>query len=113
VRLIVDQASAVSAVDLRTQADGIVQPQAGGTLMLDRVGKDEVVHVGDEIITSGWRSGQLASLYPRGLTIGRVTFVGKLSSDLYQQVLIRSDVDFSELDSVLVLVSSKPSPELP
>ena len=113
VRLIVDQASAVSAVDLRTQADGIVEPQAGGSLMLDRVGKDEVIHVGDEIVTSGSRAGQLASLYPRNIPIGRVTFVGKLSSDLYQQVLIRSDVDFTGLDSVFVLVSTKPSPELP
>jgi rod shape-determining protein MreC len=113
VRLITDQASAVSAVDLRTRADGIVEPQSGGALMLDRVSKDEVVKVGDEIITSGWRSGQLASLYPRGLTIGRVTFVGRLNTDLYQQVLIRSDVDFSGLDSVLVLVSSRPSPVLP
>jgi rod shape-determining protein MreC len=113
VRLIVDQASAVSAVDLRTQADGIVEPQPGGSLMLDRVGKDEVVHVGDEVVTSGSRAGQLASLYPRNIPIGRVTFVGKLSSDLYQQVLIRSDVDFTGLDSVFVLVSTKPSPELP
>jgi rod shape-determining protein MreC len=113
VRLIVDQASAVSAVDLRTQADGIVQPQSSGTLMLDRVGKDEVVRVGDEIITSGSRPGQLASLYPKNIPIGRVTFVGKLSSDLYQQVLIQSGVDFSGLDSVTVLVSTKPAPELP
>ena len=113
VRLLVDQASAVSAVDLRTGAQGIVQPQSGGTLTLDRVSKKEVVQVGDEIITSGWRSGRLSSLYPRGLMIGRVTYVGRLNTDLYQQVLIRSDVDFSGLDSVLVLVSDRPAPELP
>jgi rod shape-determining protein MreC len=113
VRLITDQASAVSAVALRTGADGIVQPQSGGTLMLDRVSKREVVQVGDEVVTSGWRSGRLASLYPRGIPIGRVTYVGRLNTDLYQQVLIRSDVDFSGLDSVLVLVSNRPAPELP
>ena len=100
VRLITDQSSAVSAIDLRTRADGIVQPQSGGSLMLDRVSKKEVVNVGDEIVTAGWRSGQLSSLYPKGIMIGRVTFVGGLSTDLYQQVLIRSDVDFSALDSV-------------
>jgi rod shape-determining protein MreC len=113
VRLITDQASAVSAVALRTGADGIVQPQSGGTLMLDRVSKREVVQVGDEVVTSGWRSGRLASLYPRGIPIGRVTYVGRLNTDLYQQVLIRSDVGFSGLDSVLVRVSNRPAPELP
>ena len=96
VRLLTDESSAVSALDLRTGASGIVQHgQSGDSLVLDRVSKKEVVHVGDEIVTAGWRSGQLASLYPKGIPIGRVTFVGGLSTDLYQQVLIVSDVDFS------------------
>jgi cell shape-determining protein MreC len=55
----------------------------------------------------------LASLYPKGITIGRVSFVGGLSTDLWQQVLVESDVDFSSLDSVLVLVPRRPTPELP
>jgi rod shape-determining protein MreC len=87
--------------------------QAGDALVLDRVRKDAVVSVGDEIITAGWRSGQLASLYPKGIPIGRVTYVGQLDTDLYQQVQIRSDVDFSSLDSVLVLVGRRPAPTLP
>ena len=81
--------------------------------MLDRVSKREVVHVGDEIVTAGWRTSGLASLYPKGILIGRVSFVGGLSTDLWQQVLIESDVDFAALDSVLVLVSKRPTPELP
>ena len=114
VRLLTDESSAVSAIDLRTRASGIVQHgPSGDSLVLDRVLKKEVVKVGDEIVTAGWRVGQLASLYPKNIPIGRVTFVGRLSSDLYQQVLIRSDVDFSALDSVLVLRSDQPQPELP
>ena len=113
VRLITDQSSAVPSIDLRTRASGIVEPQSGGTLTLDRVTKKEVVHVGDEVVTAGWRSGQLSSLYPKGIMVGRVTFVGRLNTDLYQQVLIRSDVDFSALDSVIVLVSNRPTPKLP
>lgn len=114
VRLLTDESSAVSGIDLRTSAAGIVRHgQSGDSLVLDRVSKKEFVHVGDEIITAGWRSGQLASLYPKGIPIGRVTFVGQLNTDLWQQVLIVSDVDFSSLDSVLVLVSRRPQPELP
>lgn len=114
VRLLTDESSAVSSVDLRTRASGVVlHGQSGNSLVLDRVSKREVVHVGDEIVTAGWRTGGLASLYPKGIPIGRVSFVGGLSTDLWQQVLIESDVDFAALDSVLVLVPRRPAPELP
>ena len=114
VRLLTDESSAVSALDLRTGASGIVRPgQSGDALLLDRVSKREHVEVGDEVITAGWRSAGLASLYPKGIPIGHVSFVGRLSTDLWQQVLIRSDVDFSAIDAVLVLVSRRPAPELP
>ena len=114
VRLLTDEQSAVSSVDLRTRAAGVVvHGESGNSLALDRVSKREVVHVGDEIVTAGWRSGSLASLYPKGIKIGRVSFVGGLSTDLWQQVLVESDVDFSSLDSVLVLVPRRPTPELP
>jgi rod shape-determining protein MreC len=109
VTLLTDSSSAVSARVLRTQASGVVEHgQAGDSLVLSRVSKKEVVRVGDEIVTSGWRLGDLASLYPAGIPIGRVTYVGSLNTDLYQQVQIESDVDFSSLESVLVLV---PEPE--
>jgi rod shape-determining protein MreC len=114
VRLLTDEQSAVSALDLRTSAAGIVRHgPSGDALVLDRVSKKEVVRVGDEIITAGWRSGPLASLYPKGIKIGDVTFVGRLNTDLYQQVQVVSGVDFSALDSVFVLVSKRPAPELP
>ena len=114
VRLLTDESSAVSSVDLRTRASGVVvHGQSGNALVLDRVSKKEVVHVGDEIVTAGWRANGLASLYPKGIPIGRVSFVGGLSTDLWQQVLVESDVDFASLDSVLVLVPRRPTPELP
>lgn len=114
VRLLTDESSAVSAVDLRTGASGIVvHGQSGDALVLDRVSKKEVVRIGDEITTAGWRSGPLASIYPKGIPIGRVSSVGELNTDLYKQVLVVSDVDFESLDSVFVLVSRRPPPELP
>lgn len=114
VRLLTDESSAVSAVDLRTRASGVVlHGQSGDALVLDRVSKREFVRVGDEIVTAGWRSGSLASLYPKGIPIGRVSFVGGLSTDLWQQVLVVSGVDFSALDAVLILVPKRQTPELP
>jgi rod shape-determining protein MreC len=114
VRLLTDEQSAVSALDLTTRAAGVVRHgQSGNSLVLDRVAKKEFVQVGDEVITAGWRSGSLASLYPKGIPIGRVSFVGGLSTDLWKQVLVVSDVDFSSLDAVLVLVPRRPAPVLP
>ena len=115
VTLLTDETSAASALDLRTGAAGIVRHGAGAgdTLVLDRVAKDEVVNVGDEVVTAGWRSGGLASLYPKGIPIGRVTSVGQTDTDLYKQVQIAPYADFGSLDAVLVLVSRTPPPELP
>lgn len=107
VTLLTDAASAVSAIVLRTRAAGIVEHgQTGDSLVLTRVSKADNVSVGDEVVTSGWREGDLESLYPPGIPIGRVTYASSLNTDLYQQVQIESDVDFSSLDSVLVLVRS-------
>jgi rod shape-determining protein MreC len=105
VTLLTDADSAVSAVDLQTQASGVVEHgQAGDSLVVAYVSKSDNVNVGDEIVTSGWRQGDLASLYPPGIPIGRVTYASSLNTDLYQQVQIESGVDFSSLESVLVLV---------
>ena len=114
VTLLSDESSAVSALDVRTDATGLVQHgQGSSALVLSRVAKKEVVHVGDEIVTAGWRTEGLASLYPRGIPIGSVSSVGQTDTDLYQQVQIAPYVDFSSLDAVLVLVSHNPLPKLP
>jgi len=106
IQLLTDQEAAVSAVDLRTSAPGIVRHARGTreTLVLDRVRKQDVIRVRDEIVTAGWRAGGLSSLYPKGIPIGEVTSVGQTDTDLFQQVQIDPYVDFGSLDAVLVLV---------
>ena len=106
VTLLTDETSAVSALDLRTNAAGIVRHGVAGgdALVLDRVTKEDVVRAGDVVITAGWRSGRLASIYPRGIPIGIVTSVGQLDTDIYKRIEVDPFVDFSSLDSVLVLV---------
>ena len=60
--------------------------------------------LGDTIVTAGWQLAALASLYPRGIPIGRVTSVGQDDTDLYKQVQVEPFADFDSLDAVLVLV---------
>jgi rod shape-determining protein MreC len=99
----------VSAVDVRTSANGIVRHgrASRSTLVLDRVPKADVVRVGDMVVTAGWESPRLSSLYPRGIPIGRVTSVGQTDTDLYKQVLVEPFADFGSLDAVLVLVPTE------
>jgi rod shape-determining protein MreC len=106
VTLLTDETSAVSALDVKSNAAGIVRHGAAGgeALILERVAKEDVVEAGDVIITAGWRSGRLASIYPRGIPIGIVTSVGQLDTDIYKRIEVDPFVDFSELDAVLVLV---------
>jgi rod shape-determining protein MreC len=105
VTLLSDEASAVSAIDLQTNAAGIVRHGQGpDSLILDRVSKKEVVGVGDQIVTAGWSHGELESLYPKGIPIGQVTNVGGADVELFQQVQIAPFADLSSPQAVLVLI---------
>ena len=113
VTLLTDQASAVSALVLQSGATGIVRhgPSDGSALVLDRVGKDELVSEGDLVITAGWKSGNLESLYPRGIPIGTVASVGQQDVDLYKRIQVTPLVDFDSLAEVIVLVGNPKAKE--
>ena len=106
VTLLTDEQLAVSALDVKSGAAGIVKHgrASASTLIFDRVPKKLKVSVGDTIVTAGWRSSKLASLYPRGIPIGRVTSVGQADTDLWKQVQVEPFADFDRVDAVLVLV---------
>jgi rod shape-determining protein MreC len=106
VTLLTDQSSAVSAMVLESGAAGIVRhgPSGSSGLVLDRVGKDELVEEDDLVFTAGWRSGKLESLYPRGIPIGTVKSVGQQDVDLYKRIQVAPLVDFDSLAEVIVLV---------
>jgi rod shape-determining protein MreC len=104
VTLVTDETSAVSGLDIRTNASGIAERSSSGSFRLDRVTKDQVVNPADVIVTAGWRSGDLASLYPRGIPLCVVAHVGQSDTDLYKQIQCDPFVDFSKLEAVIVLV---------
>jgi rod shape-determining protein MreC len=106
VTLLTDQSSAVSAMVLESGAAGIVRHGSSdpAALILDRVGKDALVEEGDLIVTAGWQSGELESLYPRGIPIGTVESVGQQDVDLYKRIQIAPLVNFDSLSDVIVLV---------
>jgi rod shape-determining protein MreC len=107
VTLVTDPNFAASARDLPTGAEGIVHHPATGSdvLMLDGVKVDKEVREGDSIITSGWRRDDLSSLYPKGISIGRITFYKQTDVDPNKQIQVEPSVDFSSLDAVIVLIA--------
>jgi rod shape-determining protein MreC len=109
VTLLTDQSSAVSAIVLETSASGIVRHGSSDSsaLVLDRVGKDELVENGGLVITAGWRTGKLESLYPYGIPIGTVKSVGQQDVDLYKRIQVAPLVNFDSLSDVIVLVPNK------
>jgi rod shape-determining protein MreC len=111
VLLLTDQQSAAAALDIDagSTATGLVRAaRAGsGALVLDRVGKDEQVERGDQIVTKGTREGELESLYPRGIPIGVVTFVNQTDTDPYKRIQLQPYVDFDALDQNLIVLVPK------
>lgn len=106
VTLLNDDQSAVSALDVATDAAGLIRPGQSprAPLRLDRVPKEAEIRLHDTIVTAGWRSQLLSSIYPRGILIGRVTSVGRTDTDLYTQVQVTPFADLGALEAVLVLV---------
>ena len=105
VTLLTDPQLHVSAADLTTKAAGIVgHGQGRGTLTLDRVDKSQVLNENDAIVTQGFKSGPLTSLYPAGIPIGYISGASQSEVDLYWQAQVSPWVHFDSLRSVLVLI---------
>ena len=108
VTLLSDPSFAVSASDLssKTDAQGIVRHPATGSdvLMLDGVKVEQVVKEGDSIVTSHWHRQDLNSLYPSGISIGRITSYSQSDVNPDKQIQVEPSADFSSLDAVIVLI---------
>lgn len=100
VRLINDENSGVSAMVQSTRAQGILQGQPDGTLMLSYVPADADVKVGDVIITSG-----LGGRFPKGLPLGAVSSVSRAANATYYTIVVRAISTAESNEEVLVITS--------
>jgi len=108
VKLITDETSAVSIQDAKTGAAGILRHNdPGSSIILDNVPKSAVVNQGDPLVTAGWKSGDLTSIFPRGIPVGTVTGVNQTDIDPYKAIQVKPRVDFGSLRSLIVLVKKK------
>jgi rod shape-determining protein MreC len=112
VTLITDSDSSVSAQIEPDGANGIVQPQVGdpGSMQLKFIQKGHPVKQGATVVTSGFASGNLTSIFPRGIPIGEVTKVKSDELELYRQVEVKPFADFRRIDYVQVLLTHEKQP---
>jgi rod shape-determining protein MreC len=109
VQLSVDAAFGIDVEDERTHARGFVRgtgdPARYGC-KVEMVNSEDEVEAGDLLVTSG-----KGKWFPKGLSVAHVTKVTKRELGRDQEVEAAPTVNFSRLDSVLILVSP-PSDEL-
>jgi rod shape-determining protein MreC len=105
VTLITDSSSAVSAQVVPNGANGIIKPEVGkpDDLLLDFVQKGRRVRKGSTVVTSGFASDEVRSIFPRGIPVGRVSRVDLDEVELYQRVHIKPFADLRRIDFVQVL----------
>jgi rod shape-determining protein MreC len=103
VQILLDRDSGAAALVERSRVSGVVSGQVAGPeagsedLALKYVSERADVAVGDLVVTSG-----LDRIYPKGLVLGRVRFVGQVTG-LFRDVRVEPSARFERLEEVLVV----------
>ena len=111
VRLITDASSAVTSQVMPAGASGVVRPQVGNPndLLLDLIEGDRRVTEDTTVVTSGFTSSKVESLFPRGIPIGTVTKVDLDEFEQYQRVHVKPFANLRRFDIVQVLTRRPPN----
>lgn len=97
VLMITDRNSAVDALVQKTRVRGMVKGTNEDTCTFEFALRKDEIKAGEMIVSSG-----LDQVFPKGLQIGRVREVQKDRSQLFQDIIIETSVDFDKLEEVLV-----------
>ncbi len=113
VTLITDHSSAVTAqVQDQSGDTGVLVPAVGNpnALLLQYViNRRAPIQTGQQVVTAGFRSGPLDSLFPPGIPIGQVTNFSQAGLLENGQVQVNVAADLRHLDVVQVLTRAHPS----
>jgi rod shape-determining protein MreC len=106
VQLLIDRNAAAGALIERSRAQGVALGGGDARLRLEYVAEASDVVVGDLVVTSG-----IDGIYPKGFTIGHVDAVEK-AGPAYKRISIKPAVNFSALETVLVVLTTNPSSQV-
>ena len=111
VTLITDHSYAVAAeVEDRSGDTGVLVPAVGNPnqLLLQDLNPHAPVQVNQPVITAGFKSGALDSLYPPGIPIGQVSNADQNDLLNNQQVQVSPAADLRHLSVVQILTRPHP-----
>ncbi len=97
VLLITDRNSAVDALVQNTRVRGMVKGNNEDACSFVYALRKDEVKPGEMIVSSG-----LDQVFPKGLKIGKILDVKKVHSQLFQDIIIETSVNFDKLEEVLV-----------
>lgn len=113
VQVLLDRDSGAGVLVERSRVPGVVSGQVSGPaagaedLVLEYVPERSDVAVGDVVVTSGFDR-----IYPEGLVVGRVRYVGK-GSGLFRDIRVEPSARFDRLEEVLVVRQAPAALETP
>ncbi len=103
VLLLVDPECRIAAYDVRSREHGIIEGTGYGLCRMKHVPRDRDVRAGDLIVTSA-----IGGTFPASLLVGQVVESKAPESGLFREIYVQPRVQFSRLESVMVL--QKPPP---
>lgn len=108
VTLITDAKSSVTGRVLPEGATGVIEPTVGdeGKLQLNFVQRGEEINENQMVVTAGFASEALDSLFPPGIPIGNVTDSSLEEQQAYQRVDVSPYADLRDMEFVQALVQS-------
>jgi rod shape-determining protein MreC len=107
VQLLIDRDAGAGVMIERSRASGVISGSGAtddlafrsGLIDLDYIPNTADVKVGDRVITSG-----VDGIYPKGLVVGEIQSVEREAGEY--RIRVRPAVDFSSLETVLVVLSA-------
>ena len=107
VTLITDADSAVTARVQPSGATGVVEPNVGNPndLQLDFLERGAHIAQGQMVVTAGFSTGDLGSIFPPGIPIGHITRATVEEQQAYQRVHLAPFADLRDMDFVKVLTA--------
>ena len=98
VLLITDSTSSIPATLQSKEITGIARGKIGNGITMEQVPQSDNVVKGDTVITSG-----LGGDFPKGLIIGKVDEVQKVSGSIFQNVVLRPAVELTRIERVMIV----------
>jgi rod shape-determining protein MreC len=107
VTLITDSDSAVTARVQPGGATGVVEPNVGNPndLQLDYLERGSNIAQGQMVVTAGFSTGDLGSIFPPGIPIGKITRATVEEQQAYQRVHLEPFADLRNMEFVKVLTT--------